>query len=61
MTKRPGVVLLLGQLLSAVVVGVATIFVPKVDPTEHWSTPPTMEFSSPIAPPDPSGGPPTET
>jgi hypothetical protein len=30
-----------GQLLSAVVVGVATLFLGKPERQEHWSTPPT--------------------
>ena len=57
MAKQQAVALLPGRLLSAVVIGVATIFVPKVDPTEHWSIPPTMEFRSPTAQTNLSGGP----
>ena len=30
------------RLLGAVVVGVATLFQPKADPTQHWSIPPTF-------------------
>lgn len=30
------------QVVTAVVVGVATIFVPKTVADEHWSTPPTV-------------------
>jgi hypothetical protein len=32
--------------LGAVMVGVATLFKPKVKPDDHWSTPPTMPFES---------------
>ena len=30
------------RLLAAVVVGVATLFQPKADRTQHWSIPPTF-------------------
>jgi hypothetical protein len=32
---------LAGRLLSAVVIGVATLFLGKPERDEHWSTPPT--------------------
>ena len=32
--------------LGAVMVGVATLFKPKVKPDDHWSTPPTMQIES---------------
>lgn len=32
------------QFLGAVLIGFATILVPKVDPRAHWSTPPTIEM-----------------
>ena len=30
------------RLHGAVMVGVATLFQPKADPTQHWSIPPTF-------------------
>ena len=32
--------------VGAVMVGIATLFKPKVKPDDHWSTPPTMQVES---------------
>jgi hypothetical protein len=34
----------LAQLLGAVLLGVATIFLPKTQPDQHWSEPPVIEL-----------------
>jgi hypothetical protein len=41
MRTRHRLVRLAGRLLSAAVIGVATLFLGKPEQDEHWSTPPT--------------------
>ena len=47
----------LGRLGRAVVIGVATIFVRKPEPDQHWSEPPTVPIDD-EAEADASGDPP---
>ena len=37
---------LVGRLLGALVIGVATLFVPKAEEDRHWSVPPTFPVDS---------------
>ncbi|HEX4822199.1 MAG TPA: hypothetical protein VFV00_18480 [Acidimicrobiales bacterium] len=43
------VVRVVTAVLGAVMVGVATLFKPKVKPDDHWSTPPTMPIDADAA------------
>ena len=49
---------LLKLLLGAVVLGVATLFQPKVRPDDHWSTSPTVDVVDETAGGAVGGGPP---
>lgn len=35
--------MLAARLAGAIMLGTATLLVPKADPTEHWATPPKIE------------------